>query len=771
VPTVCADPVGRVAAALDRALVAGRPSTLVLRGTGVASATLLAAFGQLSRPQAFAVVRTTGCEDDRSTAYETLGSLLTNVADRLTELPSAQADGLRAALDLGASLHPPAPLAVQAATVSMLSMMAEERPLLVILDEAQWLDESSARALLFAVGRFLAEPIVVVAAVRDDHPSVFVESGLEELVVGCVQPSARRCTCRVTSPTGGTKVDPEMADDLERAARHARARGGLFEAKQAWCDAAQLSPTDELAARRLYEAGNDLWLAGCADDAIELFARAAQRAVDAPALLAEISLLAGQAIGWHRSPSEAVGCLHTAAIHTTDPITATACLAHAAMFSSVGGDVARALDLAAGAATRAPADEPVATLLSAAVRGWQLLLAGHPDAMSVLGPLVTLAPIVASTGGPEALTLAQLVGLVLVITERWDEAVELLEKILERARPAGWQAASAFSAATLALIRWRRGDWDAAYAAAATGVEDAVGGIVAQAWAQSFLAQITAAMGREDETRQLASDALEVGERTGAAAVSFAARAALGHLELSLGRVGPALEQLDVLAARVPTTGMVETGFLWWQADHIEALALAGRHQTMSAAIDRFAEVTVRADRRWARGALARARGMQTPGLESERWFVEALANHDALGAPFERARTLLRRGEARLARGCIAGARDDFEAAQTLFERLGASAWSTATATRCRSRRANPASSRPIDRLTHAELRVAVATAHGKKNREVAAELYLSTKTVDHHLQSIYRKLHVRSRTELAVLLTSSTPGTPPARTASKSP
>jgi DNA-binding NarL/FixJ family response regulator len=62
----------------------------------------------------------------------------------------------------------------------------------------------------------------------------------------------------------------------------------------------------------------------------------------------------------------------------------------------------------------------------------------------------------------------------------------------------------------------------------------------------------------------------------------------------------------------------------------------------------------------------------------------------------------------------------------------------------------------RPADRLTRAELRVAVAATHGRRNREIAAELYLSAKTVDHHLQSIYRKLSVRSRTELAVLLTS---------------
>jgi DNA-binding CsgD family transcriptional regulator len=545
----------------------------------------------------------------------------------------------------------------------------------------------------------------------------------------------------------------EAAARFEAEARRARALGALPEAAHAWYRAANLSPTDESAARRLYESATDLWMAGSVDTAIERYASAADRAVGHPALVAEISLLAGQAIGWHRSPSEAVGCLHTAAAHTADAVTSTACVAHAAVFSSLGGDIGLALELAAKAEARAPVDDLAASMLGAAVHGWQLLLAGDRQAEGRLAPAIALAPIVAATGGPECLTLAQLVGLALVTIERWDEAVPLLETVHGRARAAGWQAASAFSAAALALVTWRRGGWDAAYATALAGVEDAVSGDVAQAWSLSFLARIAAGMGREEVTRRFAGTALEVGERSGAAMVSFAALAALGHLELSLGRVDAAVHRLDLLAARVATTGLAEPGFLWWELDHLEALALAGRHADLAAAIERLDTLARISGRRWAAGVVAHARALTEQGPDGERWYEEALGNYDDLGVRFERARALLRRGQARLARRQAVAGRADLDGARAAFEQLGAVAWADVAATWCRRRRGSPAS-RPIDRLTQAELRVALAASSGKRNREIAAELYLSEKTVDYHLQSIYRTLQVRSRTELAVLL-----------------
>jgi DNA-binding CsgD family transcriptional regulator len=565
-----------------------------------------------------------------------------------------------------------------------------------------------------------------------------------------------------TAPTLAKENTADPAGEHEAVAWRARAKGALIEAQRAWCEAARLSETDELAARRLCEAATDSLLTGAVDAALECFAQATERSTGNPTLLAQISSLAGQAIGWHRSPIEAVGCLHTAAIHAPDAGVAATCLAHAAMFSSIAGNIPYALDLAARAHALAPPTDVTASVLTAAVRGWQLLLAGEPEAMTKLDPIFMLARFAVTNGGPEELTLAQLAGLALVIAERWDEAAPLRETVVGRARPAGWQAASAFAGAALALMRWRQGDWDAAYATAIGGVEDAVGGAVARGWAQAFLAQITAAMGRDHEARQAAGEALRIGEPSGAAALSFAARAALGHLELSLGRVDAALSHLDVLAARVAAARLGEPGFLWWEADYLEALTLAGRHQDCSIALEQLDEATARTGRLWAQGVVARTRAMRADGAQAEAWFSQALAHHDRLGAPFERARTLLRRGEARLARRSLAEGRADLATARGVFDRLGAAAWSAAASAARGDRDGSRTSKRPVDLLTQAELRVAVAAANGRRNREIAAELYLSAKTVDHHLQSIYRKLTVRSRTELAVLLTSNTP--PPA-------
>src|SRR4051794_39292606 len=153
---------------------------------------------------------------------------------------------------------------------------------------------------------------------------------------------------------------------------------------------------DEPSARQLYEAACDLALIGDTERAIAHFGSASQLAVAAPNLLADIALVAGQAIGWHRSPIEALGSLHTAATYAPDPSTSSVCLAHAAMFAMLAGDVPHALEIARRAVDLAPPTDPVATLVSSAVHGWQLLLVGDPSASTVLHKLVCLAPTAAT---------------------------------------------------------------------------------------------------------------------------------------------------------------------------------------------------------------------------------------------------------------------------------------------------------------------------------------------------------------------------------------
>ncbi len=147
----------------------------------------------------------------------------------------------------------------------------------------------------------------------------------------------------------------------------------------------------------------------------------------------------------------------------------------------------------------------------------------------------------------------------------------------------------------------------------------------------------------------------------------------------------------------------------------------------------------------------ARCRGL-IAGDGFEGFFEEAIAHHERADAPFETARTLFAYGS-RLhrARRRVEG-RERLRAALEIFEGLGAEPWIEQTNDELRSAgaiRRNPVAD--PDELSPQEVRVARAVAGGATNKEVAAQLYLSPKTIDFHLGRVYRKLGIHSRTELA--------------------
>ena len=136
--------------------------------------------------------------------------------------------------------------------------------------------------------------------------------------------------------------------------------------------------------------------------------------------------------------------------------------------------------------------------------------------------------------------------------------------------------------------------------------------------------------------------------------------------------------------------------------------------------------------------------------------FEAALALHDDLPMPFERARTLLCFGEGLRRARARADAREPLKEALETFERLGARGWAERARTELRatgeqqSRRSETAA----EQLTPHELQIAVLVAQGMTNREAAAALFLSPKTIEYHLGQIYRKLDVRGRAQLAPLM-----------------
>jgi DNA-binding NarL/FixJ family response regulator len=129
------------------------------------------------------------------------------------------------------------------------------------------------------------------------------------------------------------------------------------------------------------------------------------------------------------------------------------------------------------------------------------------------------------------------------------------------------------------------------------------------------------------------------------------------------------------------------------------------------------------------------------------------VASCDERVSPFERARTELVWGERLRRDGRRVAAREHLASALAEFERVGASSWAGRASEELRASgqtvRRGPAAI--ADQLTPRELEIALQAATGLTNREISARLFLSPKTVELHLGRIYRKLGLRSRTELA--------------------
>jgi DNA-binding CsgD family transcriptional regulator len=188
-----------------------------------------------------------------------------------------------------------------------------------------------------------------------------------------------------------------------------------------------------------------------------------------------------------------------------------------------------------------------------------------------------------------------------------------------------------------------------------------------------------------------------------------------------------------------------------WTPDHVEALLEAGRIEDARRLLERWEADAARLHREWLLARATRSRGLiaaATGDVQRAASLLEqAVEEHERLGDAFDRARALLALGVVRRRARRKRPAQEAIGAALEGFEELGAASW----ASRARSELGRIGGRRREEGLTAAERRVAVLVAQGRTNREVAAALFLGERTVASHLTSVYQKLGVRSRTELA--------------------
>jgi len=174
-------------ALLDRARH-GESGAIVLRGEpGIGKTALLEYAAEKAAP-AFRIERAVGVESEMELPFAGMHQLCAPMLDELDALPGPQREALRTAFGLHAG-GPPDQFLVALAVLSLLSGVAEERPLLCVIDDAQWLDRVSAQALAFVARRLLAESVALVFAIRE--PSEWY-AGLPELEIGGLRNGAAR---------------------------------------------------------------------------------------------------------------------------------------------------------------------------------------------------------------------------------------------------------------------------------------------------------------------------------------------------------------------------------------------------------------------------------------------------------------------------------------------------------------------------------------------------------------------------------------------------
>jgi DNA-binding CsgD family transcriptional regulator len=202
--------------AIDEMLEAsarGESDSLVVRGeAGVGKTALLAYAAERSRDRT--VLRVVGVEAEADLGFAGLDGLLRPIMDRIGELPKAQADALSGALGLAPTRGADRFL-VSAAALSLLAAAADERPLLCLIDDVQFLDVASAEALIFAARRLAAESVAMIFAVREGAGREFAAPSLPELFVGGLPSEAARQLLQTSAPTAAEPVQEWL---LARAA-------------------------------------------------------------------------------------------------------------------------------------------------------------------------------------------------------------------------------------------------------------------------------------------------------------------------------------------------------------------------------------------------------------------------------------------------------------------------------------------------------------------------------------------------------------------------
>jgi DNA-binding CsgD family transcriptional regulator len=580
------------------------------------------------------------------------------------------------------------------------------------------------------------------------------------------EPKARREIHRALAEATDPEIDPDrrawhraqatakpdegVAAELERSAARAQARGGLAAAAAFLERAVALTPEPTRRARRALLAAETNFQAGALDDALHLLETAESGAAVDSLVRAHAQLLRAQIAFASSRGGDAAPLLLAAAreLEAVDPSLARATYLEAlsaAMFAGRlvhGGGLVEISKAALAGPPPPESPQPSDLLLQGlAVQATAGYSAGAPPLKEALNAFQREAD--PSPNDAWWLWFASVIALYMWDDHAW---TVLFTRQLELARRTGALSALAFALGSGTTVYAFFGELrTAALLEEELRATTEATGIAFNRTPRLGLASLR---GREAEFAELIRTTIDEAEARGEGLALTNAEFLSGGLYNGLGRYEAALSAVAP-AERFYTEGPA----IWALTELIEAAVRCGQPERARRAFERVQETTRAAGTDWALGIEARLRALLSDGDDADELYIDAITRLGRTSIRVQLARTHLLYGEWLRRERRRLDARGQLRTAHEFFRDSGMEAFAErarleleATGERARERSVDT-----LDQLTPQETQIARLAAQGETNRAIAARLFISASTVEYHLRKAFRKLGVKSRTQLA--------------------
>jgi DNA-binding CsgD family transcriptional regulator/tetratricopeptide (TPR) repeat protein len=347
--------------------------------------------------------------------------------------------------------------------------------------------------------------------------------------------------------------------------------------------------------------------------------------------------------------------------------------------------------------------------------------------------------------------------MALLLAERYAEVGPVLNGAITRARMTGDSGQLALGLANRAWLSLRRGDLCAAETDARSAL--AAGELPAPTLYRllngGVLVMALVALGELDEAESVVAP-LQAEAESGSLTAAVL-RLARGRLRVEQGRVADGLEDFLEVGARLSGANVDCPSYASWRSDAALAYLALGEREPAARLAEEELELARAFGAPYAVGAASRAAGVVAGGERGERLLRGAIDSFEGAGARVERARALTDLGAMLRRRNRRTEARDFLREALDAAHRACAAPLAEYAETELRATGARPRRVvlSGLDSLTASERRIAELAGQGLTNREIAQTLFITTRTVEGHLTSIFRKLRIDSRNELQASLT----------------